>query len=209
VLENRIAPTWPSVAAGPGPGARGSGAGAAVPGTTGRTTDAGALPVGAASAGAGRLPLDEAAPRRRARVGSGTEPPAAGASVLAHDPGLGASRPASSAPRRKRRLVALVAAAVAAGAAVHRPRHSGDERLEAQASTWSEPAARSRPQVGVAEPRSSARGAPAAIATGDNSLWLADPAAGAVCPRRDSNPRYSLERAVTWAASRRGQLESG
>src|SRR3990172_11645933 len=26
------------------------------------------------------------------------------------------------------------------------------------------------------------------------------------CPRRDSNPRYSLERAVTWAASRRGRL---
>ena len=24
------------------------------------------------------------------------------------------------------------------------------------------------------------------------------------CPRRDSNPRYSLERAVTWAASRWG-----
>ena len=29
------------------------------------------------------------------------------------------------------------------------------------------------------------------------------------CPRRDSNPRYSLERAVTWAASRRGQAEAG
>jgi hypothetical protein len=31
-----------------------------------------------------------------------------------------------------------------------------------------------------------------------------DAAGGARCPQRDSNPRYSLERAVTWAASRWG-----
>jgi hypothetical protein len=30
-----------------------------------------------------------------------------------------------------------------------------------------------------------------------------------ICPRRDSNPRYGLERAVTWAASRRGPAQGG
>jgi hypothetical protein len=43
--------------------------------------------------------------------------------------------------------------------------------------------------------------------------WLNDASSAwqrrAGCPQRDSNPRYSLERAVTWTASRWGRAFSG
>ena len=42
----------------------------------------------------------------------------------------------------------------------------------------------------------------------DTGVWLNHAVlawlAGRICPQRDSNPRCSLERAVTWAASRWG-----